>query len=114
MSGEPTSPARLAPSTSTSGSSARSWATTGRRSRPFSASATGWSRPAGRDQPVADAANGLDRRPVVAQLLAELPDVDVDGASLAGEVGSPDILQEAVPSQDHPGIAGKRDEQVEL
>ncbi len=40
--------------------------------------------------------------------------MDINGASLAREVGSPHVLEEAVTGQDHPGVAGQRDEQVEL
>jgi len=69
---------------------------------------------AGRDQPVSDAADGLDGRPVVAQLLPQLRDMDIDGPRLAREVRPPDVLQEAIAGQDDPGVARERGKQVEL
>ena len=87
------------------------------------ASSACWSAQAGprrqrrasrRDQPVSDAAHGLDRRPVVAQLLAQLRDVDVDRPGLAREVGAPDVLEQRVAGQDDAGIPGQGRQQVEL
>ena len=67
-----------------------------------------------RHEPVADAADRLDRRPVVAEAGAHGGDVDVDGARLTGEVGSPDVLQERVARVHDARVAGQRGEKVEL
>ena len=67
-----------------------------------------------RDEPVADAADRLDRRPVGAELLAHLGDVDVDRPGLAREVGAPDVLEQAVAGEDDARIAGEGGEEVEL
>ncbi len=69
---------------------------------------------AGWQEPVAQAADSLDRRAVGSKLLAHLGDVDVDGPGLAREVGAPDVLEQGVAGEDDPGIAGQRDQQVEL
>src|SRR3954469_1215183 len=62
---------------------------------------------------VADAPHGNDRRGV-AELAAELPDVDVDRARVAGEGVAPDALEQLVARQDEPAVVEELPEQVEL
>src|SRR5438046_8412748 len=61
-----------------------------------------------RHEAISMAADRLDRRPVLAELLADLGDMHIHGPRLAREVGSPDAFEERVTGQDHTGIAGKR------
>src|SRR4029077_4200310 len=67
-----------------------------------------------RHEPIADAANGLDRGSFGTELSPDLADMDVHGSGLTGEIGTPDILEEAVTGQDDARIAGEGSEQVEL
>src|SRR5919197_1707405 len=62
---------------------------------------------------VADAPDGDDRRGV-AELPAELADVDVDGARIAGEGVAPDALEQLVARQDEAAVVEELPEQVEL
>ncbi len=63
--------------------------------------------------PVADAADGRDRHRV-AELLAHLRDVDVDGARVAEPVVTPDAVEDLLAREREPGPLGEEAEQVEL
>ena len=82
--------------------------------QPAPGSIAGMAHALRRHQPVADPAQGLDRWPVVRQLLADLGDVDVHRAGLAREIGPPDVLEQRVARQHHARIAGERDQEIEL
>src|SRR5918996_1273437 len=62
---------------------------------------------------VADAPHGHDRRRV-AELPAQLADVDVDGARVTGERVAPDALEQLVASEYEPLVVEQLPEQVEL
>src|SRR5664279_3225506 len=76
---------------------------------------SGHGRASGRwHEPVANAAHRLDRRPVVAELLPYLGDMDVYGPRLAREVRAPDVIEEGVAREDHARITGQGGQQVKL
>ena len=62
---------------------------------------------------VPDAPDGHDRRGV-AELAAELADVDVDGARVAGEGVAPDALEQLVAREHEAAVVEQLPEQVEL
>src|SRR4051812_20005958 len=62
---------------------------------------------------VADAPDGDDGTGV-ADLAAELADVDIDRARVAGERVAPDALQQLVARQHHPAVLEQGPEEVEL
>ena len=62
---------------------------------------------------VADAPDGDDRRRV-AELAAQLADVDVDRARVAGEGVAPDALEQLVARQHEAAVVEQLPEQVEL
>src|SRR5919201_278276 len=62
---------------------------------------------------VADTPDGDDRRSIP-ELAPQLPDVDVDGARVAGEGVAPDALQQLVAREDEAAMVEQLPEQVEL
>src|SRR5919108_5585685 len=66
------------------------------------------------DQAVADAADGFDGWTAIAELLAQLRHMDVDGPRLAREVGPPDVLEEHLAAENGAGVAGQRGKEIEL
>src|SRR5438128_261512 len=62
---------------------------------------------------VADSPHGHDRRGV-AELAAQLPHVDVDGAGVAGERIAPDALEQLVAREHESAVVEQLPEEVEL
>src|ERR1700757_1786516 len=85
----------------------------GRRYRSPVPPLTGGSSPVDVQQAIADAADGLNqvRAP---ELLAQLCDVDVDGARPAGEREPPDAIEEKVSPHDTAGVPRELGEQIEF